>query len=100
MYNVFTATHQLALLVRTDVINNALSNSSQEYQDIIKNFKENTKVLYDFSACKFNSFETCSCPKTETVPIHEENFLTDERYARKIIIGGVDFENTKILYHR
>ena len=82
------------------IINNKSLNSSQEYQDKIKKFKEHAKILFDFSACKCNSFENCSCPKIKKVPILEQHFLTDQRNARNMIIGGVDIENTKILQQR
>ena len=53
-----------------------------------------------FSVSNCNSFENCSCLEFKKVPIPEQNFLIDQRNARKMVKCSLDIENTKTLQHR
>lgn len=60
----------------------------------LKTFKEDAeKKLFDISACKCNNFLLCQC--INKVPVREREFLTDQRSARKMVIGSVDFVVTQ-----
>lgn len=76
-----------------------------KYQALMKNIKrinvpsfkqkcddfiENSKLLFDISCCKCDSFNRCSCSKDKKVPPLEQAFLEDQRTTRKMMIGSVD----------
>ena len=68
----------------------------ESYKEQLQIFIDKSKDLFDFSSCKCYSFSTCSCPKQMKIPVLEQMFLTDQRNERKMIIGNVDKEATKV----
>ena len=61
----------------------------------LKEFRLESKVLFDISACKCRDFLTCTCPKTKKIPVREQSFVTDQRTTRQMMIGGIDVGTTK-----
>ena len=49
----------------------------------------------DISTSKCTNFATCACPKEKKVPFQEQQFLCDQRFARKMYIGSIDRAITK-----
>ena len=58
-------------------------------------FHESIGSLFDISTCKCTNFANCTCPKDKKVPFQEQQFLSDQRFARKMYIGSIDSAITK-----
>ena len=53
-------------------------------------FHESIGSLFDISTCKCTNFATCACPREKKIPFQEQQFLSDQRFARKVYIGSID----------
>ena len=53
--------------------------------------------LFDVAACQCNLELSCNCATEFKVPLEEVKFLYDQRGERKIAIGGLDRNATKLL---
>lgn len=69
--------------------------SSENFKEKIKKFKEDSQKLFDISSCKCVIVDDCTCEKSSRIPKQEINFLVDQRTTRKMIIGGIDVITTK-----
>jgi hypothetical protein len=73
----------------------------QSYEAKIQCFAaEANSQLFDISACKCLDFQTCKCPLDRKVPTAERLFLSDQRSARNMMIGGVDLKTTTTIMRR
>lgn len=52
-------------------------------------FQTSTNKLFDISHCKCDTFKNCSCANHKEVPIERHQFLSDQRYRRKLTISGL-----------
>lgn len=68
---------------------------TESYEELLDQFKRNAMKLFDISSCKCVDFSKCQCEKGKKVPKREQEFLTDQRSTRKMIIGTVDETVTK-----
>jgi len=73
---------------------------SETVKTKVEKFKEEAQVLFDIAACKCADFKLCSCSKEKKVPAKEQQFLTDQRSARRMAIGTVDIQETLKLKKR
>jgi hypothetical protein len=91
--------------VKLEAVKKRLKAYYSKYQAVMKNIKRinvtsfkqkcddfigNSKVLFDISCCKYDSFKNCSCSKDKKVPLLEQAFLEDQRSTRKMAIGNID----------
>jgi hypothetical protein len=68
------------------------------YQRRLSEFRDNANILFDLSKCKCpNMVSNCKCTKEHKVPAKKRQFLQDQRGPRKMIIGGIDKEETSKL---
>ncbi|CAH0381343.1 unnamed protein product [Bemisia tabaci] len=51
---------------------------------------QSAKKLFDICTCKCPSFKNCKCPSSKKVNVREQDFLTDQRTCRKMVISGKD----------
>lgn len=65
-----------------------------------ENFLRRSRVLFDICSCKCKQIELCCCPRQYKVPKEEQEFLSDQRGARKMRIGGIDRVLTNKLQKR
>jgi hypothetical protein len=56
--------------------------------------------LFAIAFCKCPDFSVFKCPQEKKVTIAEREFLSDQRFARQMVIGGVDTSTTKRLRAR
>ena len=50
--------------------------------------------LFDIARCRCKDLRRCNCPMSSRVPPAEIAFLRDQRGARKMTLGGIDYEET------
>ena len=68
------------------------------YQRRLADFRDKGNILFDLSKCKCSDMvSNCKCSKEWKVPAKERQFLQDQRGPRKMIIGGIDQEETSKL---
>ena len=72
----------------------------QSYIDKLSVFLDHSKKLFDFSHCKCDSFDSCTCDKDKKIPIIERSFLLDQRSDRKLYIGSQDLKESGKLQKR
>ena len=53
-------------------------------------FHKSIGSLFDISTCKCTNFATCACPSEKKLPFQEQQFLSDQGFARKMYIGSID----------
>jgi hypothetical protein len=91
--------------VKLEAVKKRIKTYYSKYQALMKNIKrknvttfkqkcddfiENSKLLFDISCCKCDSFKKCSCSKDKKVPPLEQAFLEDQRSTREMAIGNID----------
>lgn len=64
----------------------------------LEKFRQTSEKLFDISICKCKDFNLCMCKNK--VPKTEQEFLKDQRTERKMFIGNVDVQLTKVLQNR
>jgi hypothetical protein len=60
----------------------------------MKELKVNSSKLFDIAACKCSDFDACCCERDKRIPIEERAFITDQRGARRMVIGNIDRKTT------
>ena len=58
-------------------------------------FHINIGSLFGISTCKCTNLATCACPRKKKILFQEQQFLSDQRFARKMYIGSIDSAITK-----
>lgn len=90
---------------------NKLETLHQELRNIMKKkgvnkekgidqLRMNSQKLFDIAACKCSDFDVCCCERNKRVPNNEREFLSDQREARRMIIGAVDRKTTSRIKKR
>ncbi|GBP49054.1 hypothetical protein EVAR_81614_1 [Eumeta japonica] len=59
-------------------------------------FLQQSEILFDICSCKCKIISQCHCPREAKVPKEEHDFLIDQRGERKMRIGGIDRNRTKV----
>jgi len=60
----------------------------------IEELSVNSSNLFDIAACKCSDFDACCCERDKRIPIEERAFITDQRGARRMVIGNIDRKTT------
>lgn len=66
----------------------------------IKELRVNSSKLFDISACKCSDFDACCCEREKRIPTDEREFITDQRGARRMVIGTIDRKTTSRIRKR
>ena len=69
---------------------------SNAFKVKFKAFKVDISQLFDIASCKCINM-CCECPKERKVPLKEQDFLTDQKTDRKMIIGSIDKTTTSLM---
>lgn len=70
---------------------------SDKFDCNLAKFRKEAERLFDIAACKCVNFNTCTCIKEKKVPVVEQEFLSDQRSNRKMVIGNIDIATTSAL---
>lgn len=78
-----------------------VSKRNEPYEQKVNDFREQaSQHLFDIATCKCADFSSCKCEKSSRVPTLEQEFLRDQRNARKMMIGAIDRATTRTLEQR
>lgn len=62
--------------------------------------QDGLRKLFDVCSCKCRDLDECTCPRKRKVPCIEKAFLKDQRNERKMLMNGVDENETRRLNKR
>ena len=78
-----------------DLKKNVNHTENENFKKKLAMFHKSIGSLFDISTCKCTNFATCACPREKKVPFQEKQFLSDQRFARKMHIGSIESAITK-----
>ena len=81
-------------------LRNLMKKKGQSKETGIEELKLNSLKLFDIAFCKCSDFNACCCERDKRIPAEEREFITDQRGARRMVIGTIDRKSTSILRKR
>ena len=69
-----------------DLKKNVNRKETENFKKKLAMFHKSIRSLFDTSTCKCTNFANCTCPKNKKVPFQEQQFLSDQRFDRKMYI--------------
>ena len=78
-----------------DLKKNVNRKETENFQKKLAMFHKRIGSLFDILTCKCRNFATFACSREKKVPFQAQQFLSDQRFARKMFIGSLTKRNKK-----